>query len=270
MNSGDVSSGSSEVPPTHLDDGDNDDGTINVSGKHKELYKTLLRTFNSISKTSNKNLDYDALAVVNVAPSVVPNPYLPSFRVFAYNLTGTEYVPASMDDKEDDVGVGYSIDEDEGEDADDDEEEDLEVSDVDEGEGEDEDDWIRDAFTSDEREEEEEEDGGEVEVGRHLGDYVDRESWCPGGKRSWACLLTDKWHSSPRSPSRANKLFTPIGFAQVSVALFAWIEMRSVRLRYRCRVDVSGWVVVDWWMFSGSGGGRRARELDTFNCKFCL
>lgn len=23
-------------------------------------------------------------------------------------------------------------------------------------------------------------------------------------------------------------------------------------------------------MFSGSGGGRRARELDTFNCRFCL
>lgn len=228
MNSGDVSSASSEESTTSEVDLDNDneeeDGTIHVSGKHKELYKTLLRTFNSISKTSNKNLDYDALAVVNVGPSVVPNPYLPSFRVYTYNITGTEYVPTSAD-----VGVGYSIDEDEGEDADDDEdlEEDLEDWDIDEGEDQDEGDWIRDVFTSDEQEEVEEEEGGEVEVGRHLGDYVDRESWCPGGKRSWACLLTDKWHSSPRSPSRANKLFTPIGFAQVSVAVFGWCLLGS-------------------------------------------
>ena len=53
---------------------------------------------------------------------------------------------------------------------------------------------------------------------RHLGDYVDRERLCPDGKEddSWACRLADPWYSSPRSPSRTNRLYTPLGFAQVS------------------------------------------------------
>ncbi|KAG6900961.1 hypothetical protein C0993_004398 [Termitomyces sp. T159_Od127] len=36
------------------------------------------------------NVDYGDFAVVNTASSVVPNPYLPSFRIFAYNVTGGE------------------------------------------------------------------------------------------------------------------------------------------------------------------------------------
>ncbi|KAI0092667.1 Metallo-dependent phosphatase-like protein [Irpex rosettiformis] len=188
-------------------DSDPEDDTVSVSGKHKELYKSLLKNFNYIAKQANKNIDYDALAVVNVGPSVVPNPYLPSFRVYAYNITGEGYVPASVGSEG--VDAGYSIDDDEG---------DLE----DENEDKDEGDWIRDGFTFDREEaeeeelmeEEEEERGEELEVDRHLGDYVDRESWCPTGKESWACLLTGRWHSSPQSPSRANRLFSPIGFAQ--------------------------------------------------------
>jgi len=47
------------------------------------LYKTLLKEFSALPK-SPKMADY---AVVNVAPSVVPNPYLPAFRIFSYNIT---------------------------------------------------------------------------------------------------------------------------------------------------------------------------------------
>lgn len=93
-----------------------------MSGKHKELYKSLLKDFNHISKKSSKKLDYDALTVVNVGPSVVPNPYLPSFRIYAYNLSGEGYAPSSVGIEGGDVG--YSIND---EDDDDENLEDLEL-----------------------------------------------------------------------------------------------------------------------------------------------
>ncbi|KAF9485346.1 hypothetical protein BDN70DRAFT_871374 [Pholiota conissans] len=48
------------------------------------FYDALLEEFSSLPK-SPKMTDY---AAVNVAPSVVPNPYLPAFRIFSYNITG--------------------------------------------------------------------------------------------------------------------------------------------------------------------------------------
>ena len=41
-----------------------------------------------------KKRDEADYAVVNVSPSVVPNPLLPSFRVFSYNVTGAEHLDA--------------------------------------------------------------------------------------------------------------------------------------------------------------------------------
>lgn len=67
--------------------------------KKKDLYGTLLRNFTHMRKIPSADLDYGDYAVVNVAPSVVPNPYLPSFRIFAFNISGEAYVPA-------DIGVG--------------------------------------------------------------------------------------------------------------------------------------------------------------------
>ena len=32
---------------------------------------------------------------------------------------------------------------------------------------------------------------------------------------TWRCHLTEPWHSDPRSPSRTNALWTPLGYAQV-------------------------------------------------------
>lgn len=33
---------------------------------------------------------------------------------------------------------------------------------------------------------------------------------------TWRCHLTQPWHSNPKSPSRTNSLWTPLGYAQVS------------------------------------------------------
>ncbi|KAJ7180099.1 hypothetical protein C8R43DRAFT_971689, partial [Mycena crocata] len=51
-----------------------------------DLFDTLIADFAAIPKAKDINLDN--YAVINVSPSVVPNPYLPSFRVFSYNVTG--------------------------------------------------------------------------------------------------------------------------------------------------------------------------------------
>ncbi|KAJ7047361.1 endopolyphosphatase [Mycena alexandri] len=52
----------------------------------QDLFETLLADFAAMPKAKVINLD--EYAVINVSPSVVPNPYLPSFRVFSYNVTG--------------------------------------------------------------------------------------------------------------------------------------------------------------------------------------
>ncbi|KAF9462658.1 Metallo-dependent phosphatase-like protein [Collybia nuda] len=56
--------------------------------EREELYETLLREYSALP-TSSKELDFGDYGVVNVSPPVVPNPYLPSFRVFSYNTTSS-------------------------------------------------------------------------------------------------------------------------------------------------------------------------------------
>lgn len=53
------------------------------------LYEDLLDDFSDLPKASSKT-DYANYAVINVSPSVVPNPYLPSFRIYTYNVTGAD------------------------------------------------------------------------------------------------------------------------------------------------------------------------------------
>ncbi|GJE84018.1 endopolyphosphatase [Phanerochaete sordida] len=135
------------------------DGGAHTAGKHKDLYATLLKDYDHLYKRE-KDLDYDSISVVNVAPSVVPNPYLPSFRIFSYNITGSRYSAGLLGDSGTDSGVGQQ---------------------------------------------------------HHLGDFVDREELCQGpdaSNVSWRCNLNSPWHSSPHSPSRTNRLYTPLGFAQ--------------------------------------------------------
>ncbi|KAG5643953.1 hypothetical protein DXG03_009304 [Asterophora parasitica] len=57
--------------------------------KHVTLYDELLEEYSTIP-TKAKDLDFAEYAVINVAPPVVPNPYLPSFRIFSYNVSGTD------------------------------------------------------------------------------------------------------------------------------------------------------------------------------------
>jgi endopolyphosphatase len=55
------------------------------TASHADLYDSLVEDFAQLPKA--KKTDHDDYAVVNVAPAVVPNPYLPSFRVFSYNIS---------------------------------------------------------------------------------------------------------------------------------------------------------------------------------------
>jgi len=62
---------------------------IEDENKHEEpnvnpgLFETLIQEFSALPKSAN----YDDYAAVNVGPSVVPNPYVPTFRIFSYNIT---------------------------------------------------------------------------------------------------------------------------------------------------------------------------------------
>ena len=59
------------------------------SSAHAELYETLLKDFSELPRKAKK-VDLDNYAVINVSPSVVPNPYLPSFRIYSYNVSNAE------------------------------------------------------------------------------------------------------------------------------------------------------------------------------------
>jgi len=59
------------------------------------LFETIIDNFSHIPNMWK--VDNAHYAVINVSPSVVPNPYLPSFRIFSYNITG---VRSATRDKE--------------------------------------------------------------------------------------------------------------------------------------------------------------------------
>lgn len=59
---------------------------VNVTAAYDGLYETLLAEFAHLPKES-EDKKLDGLAVVNVAPSVVPNPFVPGFRIFSYNVS---------------------------------------------------------------------------------------------------------------------------------------------------------------------------------------
>jgi endopolyphosphatase len=49
------------------------------------LFDSLVNDFGDLPQKGKT--DYDDYGVVNISPSVVPNPYLPSFRIYTYNVT---------------------------------------------------------------------------------------------------------------------------------------------------------------------------------------
>ncbi|EJD01156.1 uncharacterized protein FOMMEDRAFT_21595 [Fomitiporia mediterranea MF3/22] len=53
---------------------------------HSSLAETLFTDFSTLPRKGKTDLD--EYVIINVGPSVVPNPYVPTFRVYAYNATG--------------------------------------------------------------------------------------------------------------------------------------------------------------------------------------
>jgi len=64
-----------------------EDMEVNVTSTHDDLFETLMAEFAHLPKEGEEE-KLDGLVVVNVVPSVVPNPYVPGFRVVSYNTTG--------------------------------------------------------------------------------------------------------------------------------------------------------------------------------------
>ncbi|OCH94072.1 endopolyphosphatase [Obba rivulosa] len=132
---------------------------VEVLKKRKELYNGLLKDFAELPKSS-QNTSHGDYGVVNVSPSVVPNPYLPSFRIFTYNITGTPYHPGHRGNQQ------------------------LAAEDDDSKHSE-----------------------------QRLGDPEPAECDSRGNNSTQPCRPRN-WHSSPQAPSRTNRLWTWLGYAQ--------------------------------------------------------
>lgn len=160
----------------------------------KELYETLLQEYSALP-TKLKDLDFADYAVVNVAPSVVPNPYLPGFRVFAYNIS---------------AGAN-----------------------------------------------------GEMKTkkrkhGHRRGDHGDKESYCRREiyRDTWKCHLNESWHSDAESPSRSNKQWSPLGYAQVGPT--------KLRKKKKC-VDVGLYTVLYTGAFEGEPNTQTKIQVGVFD-----
>ncbi|EEB88450.1 hypothetical protein MPER_13710, partial [Moniliophthora perniciosa FA553] len=55
---------------------------------NSDLYQALIEDFGQLPSLKKVNLD--RFGVINVSPPAVPNPYLPTFRIFSYNVSGYE------------------------------------------------------------------------------------------------------------------------------------------------------------------------------------
>ena len=158
-------------PSLSEDSHNTDDDSAGFKRKHKELYDTLLKDFSGLPKAS-QNINHDNYGVVNVAPAVVPNPYLPSFRIFVYNITGTEYTPEDLDSSAR-----------------------LRSDDTESNRG-----------------------------GNHVSGLAASRCASPPDENTWRCRLNRPWHSNESAPSRTNRMWSPLGYAQVSV--FRWFGIR--------------------------------------------
>ncbi|KAH7929456.1 hypothetical protein BV22DRAFT_1143330 [Leucogyrophana mollusca] len=130
--------------------------------KNTNLFETLITDFSQLPAPLKK-VNYDEYAVVNVNPSVVPNPYLPSFRVFAYNVTEISSLFENVHADKEDIKIA-----------------------------------------------------GERKRDRRHGNPGKEASECSTEpyRDSWRCRLGEPWHSDRDAPSRRNKLWSPLGYAQ--------------------------------------------------------
>jgi endopolyphosphatase len=131
------------------------DEPAKARASHEDLCDAILDDFSRLPKA--KDVKLDEYAVINVSPPVVPNPYVPTFRVFAYNVTGS---------RQDLMGKKK---------------------------------------------------GGRT-PGHHRGNHGNKAKLCKEERYrdSWKCHLNSSWHSDPEAPSRTNRLWSPLGYAQVN------------------------------------------------------
>ena len=116
------------------------------------LAETLMQDFGSLPKKA----DLDEYVVVNVGPAVVPHPYLPTFRVFAYNITG----PAAQEER---TELGAM----------------------------------------------------KRKHGHRNPDKKGVDCKKKEHRETWACRPKKPQYTNPDAPSRSNRLYTPLGYAQV-------------------------------------------------------
>jgi endopolyphosphatase len=153
---------------------------------HDGLYDELIEDFTALRREVKARSE-DDFAVVTVAPSVVPNPYLPSFRVYAYNVTaaadGSMLLKKTKKDKKDKKKK-------------------------------------------------------KKKKGHRRGPQKgDRFKLCKEDEarlKSWRCHLAEEWHSDPDAPCRTNKLWTPLGYAQVRACVRACVGRGRACSRLAC------------------------------------
>lgn len=134
---------------------EDEEGDIGQASKNN-LAETLMQDFGSLPKKA----DQDDYVVVNVGPAVVPHPYLPTFRIFAYNATGAEVKKEEVDMTKRKHGHRYP-----------------KKKDV---------------------------------------DCKQKEH-----RETWACRPKKPQYANPHAPSRTNRLWTPLGYAQVRSEIFS-------------------------------------------------
>ncbi|KAL1946769.1 hypothetical protein VTO73DRAFT_14873 [Trametes versicolor] len=132
------------------------DAPSTLKHSKKELYKLLLQEFADLPGA--QGLNHDNYAVVNVAPSVVPT-YLPSFRIYAYNTTGSLYTAGQLGNATGQPG------------------------------------------------------GSSASLKSRVGALCAEKAY----ENTWRCNLEQPWHSNAESPSRTNRLWTPLGYAQYTL-----------------------------------------------------
>lgn len=145
-----------------------EDEAVGLASKNN-LAKTIMEDFGSLPKKA----DLDDYAVVNVGPSVVPHPYLPTFRVFAYNITGTDDEIIAAGEKDEMNGMKRKH--------------------------------------------------GHRNPKEKEVDCKKKEH-----RETWACRPKKPQYASPQAPSRMNRLWTPLGYAQVRSEIFSLVLFARV------------------------------------------
>lgn len=155
------------------------------------LVDVLFEDFGELPKKSK--IDLDEFAVINVSPSVVPNPYLPSFRVFAYNISGANMISDAPEDT--DGGSADSPEE-----------------------------------SKKKKKKKKGKKGRDHKHKHNGGENSTIDCKKEQNQEKWACRPKKPQHASEEAPSRTNTLWTPLGYAQARIFCCFVCQWLIVRL----------------------------------------